>query len=104
MTAGDHIAVLPQQTHLMPAIEQLAAHLGIAKDAKASRELHSFATLDTPFDLEIEENLPPKALEGMEFGWGPVSAQSCRIETVTPITLDTGTHELWVGALHLYSF
>ena len=39
-SAGDHIAVLPSNAHLMPAIEQLAKRLGIP-------------SLDDVFTLEV---------------------------------------------------
>ena len=61
--AGDHIAVLPNQNHLMVSIEELAEELGLSMSAEAGK-----ANLDTPFDLEVFANLPPSALEGLDFG------------------------------------
>ncbi|KAK9824802.1 hypothetical protein WJX74_009932 [Apatococcus lobatus] len=63
---GDHIAVLPNQVHMMEDIAILAENLGLAATAASART--DQANLDTPFDLEILEGLAPTALEGMDFG------------------------------------
>ena len=67
--AGDHIAVLPNQSHMMPEIEVLAGNLGLSIQGAGPSGGH--ASLDTPFDLEILDNLPPNALEGLDFGYAP---------------------------------
>ncbi len=63
--AGDHIAVLPNQRHMMAEIEVMGEHLGLSKAAATQLD---HASLDTPFDLEILEHLPHGALDGLELG------------------------------------
>ena len=69
VVAGDHISVLPMQHHLQEDINSLAQHLGLTLEADAKNK----TTLDTPFDLEVFDDLPPAVLEGVEFGYAPVS-------------------------------
>ena len=59
---------MPSQSYMKAEIEALAINLGLAPlhiDGAGSK-----ATIDTPFDLEMAEDLPAGALEGLEFGYG----------------------------------
>ena len=62
--AGDHISVLPMQHHMQEDINALAQNLGLAVQPDSKHK----TTLDTPFDVEVFDDLPPAVLEGVEFG------------------------------------
>ena len=65
--AGDHIAVLPKQHHMAAHIEVLGAHLGLVATDQTGSVAIGDATLDTPFDLELLDNVPASCLEGLDF-------------------------------------